>query len=138
MDFSTSEIDPSALFVNAAQMQQQMQNISNMALSAGIQHYQNGQYKEAAQAFGRSIALMPTSDYATQAAEYQASSYLKLGRTDKAVEAYKTAIRLNPQNETSLVKLGNLLFAEKRFQEAETAYQKAVLINPSSTTRYSH
>jgi tetratricopeptide (TPR) repeat protein len=137
MDLLASNIDPSALFVNAAQLQQQMENIANMALSAGIDHYQNKRYKEAAAAFGRSIALLPTSSYATQAAEYQASSYLKLGRTDKAVEAYETATRLDPQNEGSLVKLGNLLFSEKRFKEAETTYHKAVLINPNSTNRYS-
>jgi len=137
MDFSASNIDPSALFVNAVQLQQQMDSISNMALSAGIEHFQNKEYKEAAQAFGRAIALSPTSPYATQAADYQANAYMKLGRSDKAVEAYETAIRLDPQNEASLVKLGNLLFAEKRHKEAETAYQKAVLINPTSTNRYS-
>lgn len=131
------EIDSSAIFVSAAQMQQQMESLSNSALSVGIDHYQNKRYAEAAAAFGRAVALSPTSTYATQAADYQASSYLKLGRTDKAIEAYKGAIELNSQNDASMVKLGNLYFSEKRYKDAQQIYKKAVAINPDSTNRYS-
>ena len=58
MDLSASNIDPSALFVNSAQLQQQMERIANMALSAGIEQYQNKEYKEAAQAFALQATVL--------------------------------------------------------------------------------
>ncbi|KJS30353.1 MAG: hypothetical protein VR64_16795 [Desulfatitalea sp. BRH_c12] len=135
VEFGT--IDPSAMFVSATQLQQQMESIANTALSVGIDHFQNKRYSQAAEAFGRSIALSPTSPYATQAADYQANAYMKLGRTDKAVESYKKAIQLNPQNDASMVKLGHLFFSEKRYKEAQAIYKRAVELNPDSTNRYS-
>lgn len=132
-----SDFDPSALFVSAADQQLQLESIAGAALSAGIDHYTNKRYAEAAEAFGRSVALSPTSPNATTAAEYQASSYIKLGRMDKAVDAYERAIRLDPQNDASLVKLGNLFFTEERYKDAETVYQKAALLNPTHTNHYS-
>jgi tetratricopeptide (TPR) repeat protein len=66
-----------------------------------------------------------------------ASSYIKIGRIDKAVDAYKTSIRLDPTSDAPVVKLANLYFAEGRHQEALTQYEKAVRLNPSAVNYFS-
>lgn len=137
MDLFEAGFDPSTVFVSVAQQQQQLESISNAALNSGITHFQNARYEEAAADFGRAVALSPASPYAVTAAEYQANAYIKLERVDKAVHAYETAAGLDPQNDSSLVKLGNLFYTEERYKEAETVYQKAVAINPNATNRYS-
>jgi tetratricopeptide (TPR) repeat protein len=137
MELFDAGFDPSTVFVSVAQQQRQLESISNAALNSGITHFQNARYKEAAADFARAVALSPASPHAVTSAEYQANAYIKLGRVDKAVRAYETAAGLDPQSDTSLVKLGNLFYTEERYKEAETAYQKAVAINPNATNRYS-
>lgn len=134
---SSINISPERLFTNAAAQSAQMESLAGAALSQGIEHYQNDRYGEAAEAFRRSIALAPTSGNAMSAANYMASSYIKQGRTDKAVEAYKLAIQLAPTSDEPRVKLGNLLYSEGRYLEAEKHYADAVRLNPGAANRYS-
>ena len=137
MDLSAIGFDTSRLFVSATQQSQQLEQIANTALSEGMTLYQEGNYAEAADAFRRSVALAPTSDNAQTAADYMASSYIKIGRIDKAADAYKTSMQLDPTNDAPVVKLANLYFAEERYQEASTQYEKAVRLNPSADNYFS-
>jgi TolA-binding protein len=132
-----SGFDASRFFVNAVQQNQQLEQLANSALSSGIDHYQNGRYAEAAHAFQQAVNLAPTSAYAPQAAEFLANAYLKQGRSDKAAEAYKTGIRLDPTSDTFHVKLGNLHYAEGQYGEARQAYANAVRLNPSAGNHFS-
>jgi tetratricopeptide (TPR) repeat protein len=129
--------NPQQLFVTAEQRSLQMESLANTALSQGIDHYQNGRFADAAAAFQRSVTLAPASANAMEAANYMASSYIKLGRSDKAVEAYRLAIRLNPASDEPRVKLGHMFYADGRYREAEREYAEAVRVNPNSVNRYS-
>jgi Flp pilus assembly protein TadD len=87
--------------------------------------------------FKRAIGLAPNSSYAPDAADYLASSHIRLGDTESAIKAYQTAVRLNPFRDDMHIKLGNLYYAEERYQEAENAYKEAVRINPIANNHYS-
>ena len=137
MDLSGIGFDSSSLFVSAAQQSQQMEQLANTALSRGMDLYRDGKYAEAADAFRRSVALSPTSPYAQTSADYMASSYIKIGRIDKAAEAYKMSMQLDPSSDAPVVKLANLYFAEGRSQEAMIQYEKAVRLNPSANNYFS-
>jgi tetratricopeptide (TPR) repeat protein len=137
MDFLTGGINPQNLFVSSLQQSQQMEQLANTALSQGMDLYRDKKYAQAAEAFRRSVALSPTSPYAQTSADYMASAYIKIGRIDKAAEAYKTSMQLDPTSDAPVVKLANLYFAEGRHQEALMQYQKAVRLNPSANNYFS-
>ncbi len=115
----------------------QQDSLANGAISKGIDLYMKKDYKGAVKEFSRGIRLSPTSAYSVDAANYMANAYLKLDDTDNAIEAYKTAIRLDPRNDASHIKLGNFYFAEERYEDAEKEYAEAVKINPTASNYYS-
>lgn len=126
-----------ALFVSSARQQQQLEILSNNALRSGIRLYQKKDYSGAARAFEGALSLAPNSSFSKDAAKYLAMSQLNLGRTDKAIEAYKTSIRLNPELSEPHVDLAKFYFTEKRYKEAETEYAAAVRVDPSAVNHYS-
>ncbi len=132
--------DPSSSMLSALNSRQQdgkLEAQSQQALSSGIDKFQQGDYEGAAKEFRRSIGISPRSQYSSQASEYLASSYLKLGSPDKAVKVYKDAIALDPSRDQTHVKLGNLLFSMNKFAEAEKEYGDAVRINDDADNNFS-
>lgn len=126
------------LFVNSLDQQLYLENLSNQALSSGIDHYSKKDYEGAAKEFQRAISLSPNSNYSVESTKYLAQSFLKLKKTDKAIEAYQDAIKRQPNDESLQTALGQIFFSEDRFNEAVSAYQAATNINPlSSTNQYS-
>lgn len=125
------------LFVVANQQPSQLENLSSNALSRGMTLFMNQDYEGAVSEFRRAIGLSPTSDFAMSSAHYMADAYLRLDDTKNAVEAYETAINLDPNRDNSHIKLGNLYFTEKRYKEAEQQYKEAVRLNPSANNHYS-
>ncbi|MBL0699624.1 MAG: tetratricopeptide repeat protein [Desulfosarcina sp.] len=115
----------------------QLENLSNNALSNGIDLYTKGDYKGAVKEFKRSIGLAPTSEYSSAASNYMANAYLKLDDMDQAIKTYKAAIKLNPLDDVSHIKLGNLYYSEEKYEEAEHEYGDAVKINPDAVNYYS-
>lgn len=137
MEFIDNSIYAESLFANSFQQQYRLENLSNQALSRGIDLYSQKNYTGAATEFQRAVNFNPNSDFSTAATKYLAQSYLKLEKTDKAIEAYQNTLKRHPDDESLQVELGNLFFSEDRFTEAVNAYQAAVNINPSSTNQYS-
>jgi tetratricopeptide (TPR) repeat protein len=126
------------LFVNSSDQQIYLDNLSNQALSTGIDLYSKKDYEGAVKEFQRAINLSPNSYYSVDSTKYLAQSYLKLKKTDKAVEAYQKAIKRQPNDESLRTELGKIFYSEDRFSEAVNAYQAAVNINPnSSSNQYS-
>ncbi len=125
------------LFVNSFQQQYQMEALSNQALSKGIDLYTKKDYEGATKEFKRAINLNPTSDYSVDATKYLAQSYLKLEKTDNAIEAYQDTLKRKPDRDDLQLELGNVLYAEDRYEEAVQAYKRAVDINPSSKNLFS-
>lgn len=125
------------IFAALAGQPAQLEDMSNKALSSGIDLYISKNYNGAIKEFKRSIGLSPTSEYSTKASDYLANAYLKLNDIDNAIKTYKAAIKLNPMLDHSHIKLGNLYFYEKRHKEAEQEYAEAVIINPDAVNYYS-
>ena len=119
------------------QQQYQMESLSNQALSKGIDLYTKKDYEGAANEFQRAINLSPNSDYSVDATKYLAQSYLKLEKTDKAIEAYRNTLTRQHDRDDLQLELGNVLYDEDRFEEAVQAYQKAVNIDPSPLNQFS-
>jgi tetratricopeptide (TPR) repeat protein len=126
-----------SIFAAASLQTGQLETLANEALKNGIDRYIAKDYEGAVKEFKRAIGLGSNSEYATDAADYLANAYLQLGDTENALDAYKTAIRLNPFRDDMHGKLGNLYYAEERYKEAEDAYKEAVRINPTANNYYS-
>ena len=125
-----------SLFAAAFQRTAQLESLANNALKNGIDRYMGKDYEGAAKEFKRAIGLAPNSSYAPDAADYLASSYIKLGDTEDAIKAYQSAVRLNPFRDDMHIKLGNVYYAEERYQEAEDSYKEAVRVNPIANNHY--
>jgi len=132
--FSVTNSD---IFVSSFQMQQKLESLSNQALQRGIDLHIKKDYSGAATEFQRSISINPSSDYTVSTTQYLAQSYLKLEQTDKAIDAYQTALKRHNQSDQLYVELGKILFLEDRFDEAAKAYKSAVAITPSANNQFS-
>jgi tetratricopeptide (TPR) repeat protein len=65
-------------------------------------------------------------------------SYARLGLFEKAEDAYRNALRLNPNNAVAHNNLGALLQALKRLEEAEREYRETIRINPKYTEAHNN
>ena len=114
-----------------------LEGLASAALQRGIDRYTNKDYEGAVKEFNRSAGLGRYSSFGVQAYHYLAMSYLQLQDPESAIKAYRHAIQLDPTRDDSHVSLGNLYFAQSRYDEARSEYAEAVRINPSNTNRYS-
>ena len=124
------------IFVPYSEKQAQLESLANQALSSGIDLYQKKDYEGAAAAFQRSVNLVPTSPYSVDASKYLAQTYLQLNKTEKAIQAYKTAITYHRNRDDLNADLRNLYFGQDRFEEAVIQYREAVRINPNANNRF--
>ncbi|MFH1984626.1 MAG: tetratricopeptide repeat protein [Pseudomonadota bacterium] len=123
--------------LSSRNQQAQLDQLATQALSSGIDRYMNGDYDGAVDEFRRSMGISPRSEYAVESAAYMARSYLKLEKPEKAIDAYKLAIELNPERDDTFISLGNLQFSMERYADAEESYRNAAEINPSATNLFS-
>jgi tetratricopeptide (TPR) repeat protein len=124
------------IFSAANQGPAHLQSLANNALKSGIDLYIKKDFRGAIKEFTRAIGLAPDSAYSVDAANYMAKGYLNMDDPENAIKAYKTGIRLNPYRDDTHTQLGNLLFAEERFDEAIDEYKEAVRLNPSASNYY--
>jgi len=125
------------LFSATQNGQAQLDGMANAALNAGIDKFMQKDYEGAADDFRRAVGMAPQGANAITAADYMANAYLKTGDTEKALDAYKTAVSLDPTRDDMYVKLGNLNFSLGRHSEAEDAYRQAVTLYPDATNIFS-
>ena len=64
-------------------------------------------------------------------------SYQAMGQPDKAITAYKQAIKVNPTDDRLQLDIDNLFFGQERYGEAIDAYEQAVRLYDDSTNRFS-
>ena len=137
MDLINNTGSAEKLFSATIQNSANLESLSNSALSNGIDLYIQKDYKGAISEFQRSIGLSPNSSYSTAATEYMANAYLQLDDAENAIKTYKRAISINTTSDELHIKLGNLYYAQRRYQEAQNEYEKAVGLNPTTQSLYS-
>lgn len=113
-----------------------LEQMSNQALSNGIDLYVKEQYEEAAKEFKRSIGLSANSEYSASATNYLAQTYLELDEPDEAAKAYEMGIRNNPDNAELHMNLGNLQFSQGNYAEAQEAYEGAVRLDDGAGSHF--
>lgn len=93
----------------------------------GIVAYRNGQTKEAISWMERAIEGNPN------AAGYHSNlceMYRQVGEADRAVEAGRRAVEIDPTYQQGLNNLGIALFEKHDFKGAEEHYRRAILCDP--------
>jgi tetratricopeptide (TPR) repeat protein len=101
--------------------------------NAGLQAFNNGKFKAAAELFEGVVS----KDVNFKGAWNDLGrTYLSLGRLDKAVDALRKAIEINPYDEYAFNNLGRALQMQGKYDEATEAYKKQIEINPLD--HYSH
>jgi len=132
---SLSGVNAASLFSAIPQQTAQLNTLSNIALSRGIDLYQKGSYEGAVKEFKRAIGLSPQSENTLKAYDFLATAYLQLNKAEDAIEAYKASLKLVPSDRDIHVKLANLYYSLNRYTEAETEYKTALRLDPNSTAR---
>ncbi|HUJ19135.1 MAG TPA: tetratricopeptide repeat protein [Nitrospirota bacterium] len=123
-----------ALFSAMSDQQTQLTALAQTALSTGADRAMNGDYEGATREFRRSIGLDSSPQNAVTAYHLLATSYIQMGRTEDAIKAYQSSIRMAPTDDTAHLNLGNIYFSQGRYNEAEAEYRSAVRNNPTSST----
>jgi len=83
----------------------------------------------------RSFAPKPAADRLN--VERQAETYFQHGLSleetgapiEKAIEAYRKAVELNPGAAGALVNLGTIYYRQRKYEEAESQYQRAIEVD---------
>jgi protein O-mannosyl-transferase len=103
--------------------------MSHSNLGAYLQEH--GKLSEAMAQYDRTISL--TSDAGLLAATYSnlGAAYRKLGEDEKARDSYDQALRLNPNQSSAYLGLGELLEKQNQLDDAIHNYSKAVELRPT-------
>jgi len=125
------------VFASALQGSMGLESLAGSALQRGIDAYTGGDYETAVREFKRSAGLGRYAGYGVESYQYLAMAYLKLEDPENAVKAYQSAIQIDHSRDDTHVSLGNLYFAQQKYEDARAEYAEAVRINPSTVNRYS-
>ena len=123
------ELDAPAADLNLFDFDVQLRFASEQQASAerGMRSYQEGHYAEAVGELGKAVTLNP---HDTAALLNLARSAWKLGDVDRAVETYRRAAVLRPDDATVLDELATVLLESGRLVEA----RQLVPPSPAATT----
>jgi len=112
---------------------------ANLLLSLGLLNWRRGNYQKAEELLEDAMEIAAHLQNNWFEAEcYNALALLKssLGRNDEAIDAYKHAIKLAPNEIFAWNNLGNLCLKINRNDEAMIAFQKAVEHNPEDAVAW--
>jgi tetratricopeptide (TPR) repeat protein len=120
-----------AAFQEALKENPQDTHINDMLAQA---FKKSGQYEKAEQVYKYLAQLSP--EYSLN--NYQAilRMYDEAGLGDKAIEAAKKIVELNPKDSDSLYNLGYMYYKQKRYNEAIESLRKAVQMRPNFEYAY--
>jgi len=146
-----SNLTAPRLLAQEAPPQTEDQRQAHHALNEGVQNFKNGQYDEAILAFQRAKLLDPRLMNARlYLATAYASQYIpgapseknqELGR--KAVEEFRGALVIDPQNLSAIDGIGSIIFQmagtpydPEKFQESKSYHQKHIALQPKDPEPY--
>lgn len=146
-----SNLTAPRLLAQEAPPQTEDQRQAHQALNEGVQNFKNGQYDEAIVAFQRAKLLDPrlmnarlylATAYASQYIPGAASvKNQELGR--KAVEEFRGALGIDPQNLSAIDGIGSIIFQmagtpydPEKFQESKSYHQKHIALQPKDPEPY--
>jgi tetratricopeptide (TPR) repeat protein len=127
MDTTASAIKMFSALLSQQSLRSQ---VATTLLSSGLARYQDGNYSQAIAAFKQASAYVPEN---TDAYNYAAKAYLKLGKTKEAIDSYKISLSIDRSQSDIQVELGNVYYSEKRYSEAEKAFKAAAQYDPTDT-----
>ena len=107
---------------------------ANLLLTLGILHWRKGDYEKAGEMLQNALTLsskMRDNWFEAKCFNAMALVYTSLGQDEDAVDSYKQAIRLAPDQIFAWNNLGSLCLQIGRNHEAMIAFQKAIEHNPS-------
>lgn len=121
-------------------LEQQQKEAKQMAGLTGLFNeasalFDQKKYPEAAEKFQQALP-MATGKNKIVVLERLADTYDKAKQTDKAEEAYKQVIELDPTNGDIHNNLGNLYASSGKVEEAKAEFQKASEVNPTGAAGY--
>lgn len=101
-------------------------------LKKALQHYRNGQFKEAENIYRRVAKSHPTHNcYANLGAALQAQ-----GLFSDAIRFYEKSLELKPDYAEAYFSLGSTFHAQAQLEKALSCYEKAVEFNPNYAEVY--
>lgn len=130
-------VSSDSMFVVSSAGNAQKEQYARQYLEKGLQAYVDKDYGKAIQNFKQAIGAAPQSEMALNAYEYTAKAQAIQGDTEGAINSYQAMSRLAPLMDTAHISLGNLYYANDRFDEAASEYEQAVKLNPNPANRYS-
>lgn len=92
--------------------------------------YKAGEYYDAISRYRRSLNIKETA----QAYLGLAECYKGTGETESQIQAYKNALRLEPDMVSALAGLAGIYFDREEYTEARKLYEKAVRIQPGESS----
>lgn len=113
-------------------------------LNKGVQAFRNGAYPAAVEHFKTAIALDPNYPVARA---YLATSYMmqyipgaeseeNLRMAKAAHDEFLKVLEQDPKNANAMLAIAQLYFNQKKLDEAEEWYKKALEVNPNDKTAY--
>lgn len=113
-------------------------------LNKGVQAFRNGAYPAAVEHFKTAIALDPSYPVARA---YLATSYMmqyipgaeseeNLRMAKAAHDEFLKVLEQDPKNANAMLAIAQLYFNQKKLDEAEVWYKKAIEVNPNDKTAY--
>ncbi len=105
---------------------------SDASCLLGMAAYDNGMYDEAEKLMRKATELDPNNpDYQLQIGRV----YNKQGKKDLALEAFSKAIVTAPRPD-AFIDMGDMAFAEEKFEQAENCYKQAISMAPDEHSYY--
>ena len=107
---------------------------ANLLLTLGVLHWRKGDYEKANEMLQQALLIaskMQDNWFEARCFNAVALVYTSLGKNEDAIDAYKQAIELAPDQIFAWNNLGNLCLKIGRNDEALIAFQKAIEQNPS-------
>ena len=107
---------------------------ANLLLTLGVLHWRKGDYEKANEMLQQALLIaskMQDNWFEARCFNAIALVYTSLGKNEDAIDAYKQAIELAPDQIFAWNNLGNLCLQIGRNDEALIAFQKAIEQNPS-------